>query len=230
MHRGHVASLHRWPVKSFAGETLAALDLDDRGAIGDRAYAVHDVVRDQLLTARTAPRLLRWAAAYPDGPLDPDALPAPRLTAPDGRVGVWGADAEEALVADLGRTVRFVRDPGGLQDLGRSLLVTLETTRAAHEDALGAPLDLRRFRTNLHLDVPGAEPFAERGWEGRRLRVGAAELELLHPCERCVMVTRDPDTTAVWTDVLTRARVFGINARPVGPARIRAGDPVELLP
>ncbi len=229
MHRGRVVSLHRWPVKSLGGEVMPSLDLDARGAAGDRSFALVDVRRDQLLTARTAPGLLRWHAAYPAGVPDPDDPPAPALTAPDGRAFAWDdAALPGALAADVRRDVRLVRDPAGLQDLGGTVLVTLEATRRAIEAELGAPLDLRRFRTNVHLDGPGLTSRGELGWEGRRLRVGAAELELLHPCERCVIVVRDPDTTDAWPDVLRRARTFGINARPLGPARIHAGDPVEL--
>jgi len=231
MHPGRVVSLHRWPVKSLAGEDVPFLDLDGRGALGDRAHAVHDERRGQLLTARVAPGLLRWRAAYGVDALDPAAPPAPTLTAPDGRAFAWEEDGlAEALAADVRQALRLVRDPAGLQDLERSVLVTLEATRRAVEADLGAgPLDLRRFRTNVHLDGEAFGPRAELGWEGRRLRIGEAELELLHPCERCVMVTRDPDTTAVDADVLRRAPVFGVNARPLGPARIRSGDPVELL-
>ena len=78
-----------------------------------------------------------------------------------------------------------------------------------------------------------AEPFAEEAWEGRRLRVGEAELELLHPCERCAIPTRDPDTQEKWAPLLrhlfaSHSGWFGINARAVGPATVRIGDHVEV--
>jgi uncharacterized protein YcbX len=97
---------------------------------------------------------------------------------------------------------------------------------------LGRELDLRRFRTNVHL-VLDAEAYAEEGWEGRRLVVGDVELQLLHPCERCVIPTRDPDTTAKDPNILrwlTREHggLFGINARPRGDGTIAVGDQVEL--
>ena len=84
-----------------------------------------------------------------------------------------------------------------MQDLPDSVLVTFQATLDGLSAELRQPLDLRRFRTNLHV-VLDADPFAEAGWEGRRLVVGAAELELLHPCKRCVIVTRDPDTQEAW--------------------------------
>ena len=94
------------------------------------------------------------------------------------------------------------------------------------------PIDLRRFRTNLHVRLD-ADAFAEERWEGRRVRVGEAELELLHPCERCAIPTRDPDTAEKWPELLRRlARehdtLFGINARAVRPATVRVGDPVTV--
>ena len=58
------------------------------------------------------------------------AIPAPRVTAPDGdlRLGRPGA-CRGALSDDLGRDVDVVHDPAGMQDLPNSLLVTFEATR-----------------------------------------------------------------------------------------------------
>jgi uncharacterized protein YcbX len=97
---------------------------------------------------------------------------------------------------------------------------------------MGRTLDLRRFRTNVHLELD-APAFAEHEWEGRRVTVGALELELLHPCVRCAIPTRDPDDQTKWADLLrhlTRAHggLFGVNARPLGEATVRAGDRVVV--
>ena len=62
---GTVTRLFRWPVKSMAGEPVDALRVDARGAGGDRTHALWDTSRDRLLTARQAPGMLRWRAAYP---------------------------------------------------------------------------------------------------------------------------------------------------------------------
>ena len=201
---GTVISLHRWPVKSLGGEPADALRIDGRGAGGDRAQALHGIFggKRRPLTVRQVPRMLAWAAAYPQAPgeaLDPDAPPLPVLTGPDGRTWDWD-------------------DPG---------------LPGALRDDLNRPVDLRRFRTNLHLELD-APAFAEAGWEGRRVRVGEAELEVLHACERCAIPTRDPDTSEKWPELLRRlARehdtVFGINARAVHPATVRVGDPVTVV-
>jgi uncharacterized protein len=234
VHAGTVIALNRWPVKSMAGEPVRALRVDGRGAGGDRTHALFDEFKGapRRLTAREAPRMLAWSAGYPDTPaddLDPDDPPLPVLTAPDGARLRWDdMTLPGALAADLGRAVSLRRDVSGHQDRPRTVLVTTEATRCAVEQALGAPLDLRRFRTNIHLDLD-APAFAEERWEGRRLTVGDAEIELLDPCERCVIPTRDPDTQERWADLLrwlTREHrgLFGINARPLNAARIRVGD------
>jgi uncharacterized protein YcbX len=236
---GTVLSLHRWPVKSLAGEPAAALRLDARGVAGDRAHALFDEFKGapRRLTVRQAPRMLLWSAAYADRPgdaLDPGAVPPPRLTAPGGAAFAWDdPDLPAALADDLGRPVALRRDLALMQDLSDSLLITTQATLDAVSDALQHPLDLRRFRTNIHVELD-AEAYAEERWEGRRLRVGDVVLDLLHPCERCVIPTRDPDTTDKYPDLLrwlTRehAGLFGINARATGAGRIAVGDPVTVL-
>jgi uncharacterized protein len=234
-----VLSLHRWPVKSLGGEPAAALRLDPRGIAGDRAHALFDEHKGapRRLTVRQAPGMLRWSASYDgvrDDALDPADVPVPRLTAPDGAVFSWDDPRlPDALAADLGRAVALRRDLALMQDLGDSILVTTRATLDAVSTALGRPLDLRRFRTNIHVELD--EPaYAEEQWEGRRLQIGDTVLELLHPCERCVIPTRDPDTTEKHADILRwltreRAGLFGINARATGPGRIAVGDPVALL-
>jgi uncharacterized protein YcbX len=248
---GTVASLHRWPVKSFGGEAVADLNVDPRGVAGDRAHALYDVHRGapRQLTARQAAGMLRWSASYPDHPgdrLDPDDLPLPRVTAPDGGATTYAWDdpeLQQALTQDLGRDVTLRRNPGLMQDLGNSVLVTTQATLDAITAPLGYddanPLDLRRFRTNIHLvlDADGGAPlaYAEERWQGRTLHVGDVELQLLHPCVRCVIPTRDPDTTSKDPNILrwlTREHggLFGINARVRGSGRIAVGDPVRLHP
>jgi uncharacterized protein len=220
---GSVLSLHRWPVKSMAGEDHEVLELDERGIAGDRELALVDVERGRRLTAREAPRMLLWRASG-DG----------TVTAPDGRTyGAEDAALAHALSADLGRHVVLRRDPALQQDLPNSVLVTARATHEAVEAGFGKRLDLRRWRTNVHV-VLDAPAFAEEQWEGAHLAIGEARFVLLHPCERCVIPTRDPDTAVKDGELLRwlsreRATLFGMNARPLGPATVRVGDPVEVL-
>lgn len=238
---GAVVELHRWPVKSMAGEPVDALRVDQRGAGGDRTHAVthrpNPTRPERLLTAREAPRLLAWRASYDGADVHPDRPPSARLTGPDGATYDWDDPGlAAALSHDIGKDVGLRRETWGQQDLGESLLVTTSATLAAVEAELGPPtrpVDLRRFRTNVHLELD-APAYAENGWEGHRMIVGGLELQLLHPCVRCVIPTRDPDSQEKWADLLkhlTRERggLFGINARPLGPATIRRDDRARVL-
>ncbi len=221
----------------MGGEPVDRLRIDRRGAGGDRTHALVDLDparrEPRLLTAREAPRMLAWRASYDGADVDPEQPPEPWLTAPDGTRHAWGDPAlPAALAADLGRPVVLHRDVAGQQDLADSVLVTTAATLAALEAEMGQPVDLRRFRPNVHV-VLDAPAFAEQGWQGRRLTVGEAELELLHPCVRCVIPTRHPDNQVKWAELLrhlARAHqtLFGINARPLRPATIHAGDPVTV--
>jgi uncharacterized protein len=236
---GTVLGLWRWPVKSMAGERVNAMRVDGRGAGGDRSHAVMHEHKGALkpLTAREAPRLLAWRAGYPfnlDAGLDPASPPFAVVTAPDGHGYRWGDPRlKAALETDLGRPVQLRRDIHGIQDLPRTLLLTLEPTLRGLGHELGGPVDIRRFRPNLHLDAD-AEPFAELGWEGGELIfAGGVRLRLLHPCERCAMPTRHPDTQVKWPGLLrhlnaAHEQCFGINARVLASGRIQAGEAFEL--
>lgn len=235
---GRVLSLHRYPVKSFAGEPVDALRVERRGAGGDRTHALIWAGRDRRLTARQAPRMLAWRARYDVAgeQLDPASPPLPLLTSPAGAAHEWDdPELPGVLGRDIGWPVELRRDLAGQQDLGNSLLVTFAASLDAVTGALGLPAgDVRRFRPNIHVEL-GAGAFAEEDWEGRRLRIGETTLELLHPCERCVIPTRDPDTQEKDSRVLMwllreRRELFGINARASEPGTVRAGDAVELLP
>jgi uncharacterized protein YcbX len=138
MTEGRVLQVWRWPVKSMAGEPVRAIRVDARGAGGDRSHAVLHEHKGEWkpLTAREAPRLLAWRAAYPfapDGGLDPERPPYAVVVAPGGEHAYTWNDPRlrVALSHDLGREVRLHRDVAGIQDLPRSLLITSEATRAA---------------------------------------------------------------------------------------------------
>jgi uncharacterized protein YcbX len=238
---GTVLELWRWPVKSMAGERVNALRVDGRGAGGDRTHAVmHEHKGERKpLTAREAPRLLAWHARYPfnvGGGIDPARPPFAIVTAPDSRSFRWGDPRlRHALQDDLGREIDLVREVAGMQDLSRTLLITTEASLRALGEELGGPVDLRRFRPNVHLDLD-APGWDELAWEGCELAfAGGVRLRLLHPCERCAIPTRHPDTQVKWPGLLrhlhqTHDQNFGLNARVITGGRIGAGEAVHLIP
>jgi uncharacterized protein len=226
---GRVRSVTIWPVKSMGGGTSVQHVRADRGGLaGDRAHALVDrrPLRDgHVLSARNVPGILRWSAGS-------GGSGEPAVTAPDGRAWTWDEPGlRDALRDDLGIPVDL-SGPGSYSDLEDSILVTTTATHEEVERRFGRPLDVRRWRTNLHLDLSSA-PFAEHGWEGRRLQVGQVVLRLLHPCRRCTIPTwapggreRTPELLA-WFHRRSDGR-FGINARVEVPGVVRVGDRVTL--
>lgn len=213
----HVAELWRYPVKSLAGERLDAVELGEDGFPGDRVMRVEDGDGHHI-TARTKPELLALRAS-----VNGDA----RSPVIDGRPWDSG-DVAAAIAAAAGDDARLVPAPPGERVFDESPL--LVATDGAIE-SLG--YDGRRFRPNIV--VAGVEGMAERGWDGRRLRIGiGAEVDLGHLCERCVLTTFDPDTREQDPDVLRRVNaelggLFARNCWVAAPGRIAVGDPVELV-
>jgi uncharacterized protein YcbX len=208
-----LAEIWRYPVKSMAGERLAAAELRGDGIEGDRLVQAWDA-RDRIVTARTRPALLGLRAALgEDGQPRVDGLPwtDPAVT----------REVEQAAGAGV-RLRRFEQEERF--DVLPLLIVS--------DGALAAfGRDPRRLRPNLV--IAGVEGLAERGWEGRALRIGRAVVGLADLRGRCVMTTFDPDTqkqdVGVLRDIAQRFDWrLGLNALVLEPARISEGDPVEL--
>jgi uncharacterized protein YcbX len=200
-----VLELWRYPVKSMGGERLDEAEARADGIVGDRVVHVRDR-HGRLVTARSRPALLAHRATLgTDG--------EPRI---DGRP--WRE-------VDLGPDLRLVRD----DDVGRFDILPLLVATDGAIAAFGR--DGRRLRPNLV--IGGVEGLAERGWEGRTLRIGEVEVGLADLRERCVMTTFDPDTQEQDVEVLRAIRRdFGgrlaLDASVAKPGRIRVGDAVEL--
>lgn len=98
-----------------------------------------------------------------------------------------------------------------------------------------APLSMERFRPNLVVDGD-LEPFVEDTWA--TVRVGGVELRVSELCDRCAVVTLDPETGRFGQEPLrslARHRRwdgrtwFGIRLVPTTRGTVRVGDPVEVL-
>jgi uncharacterized protein YcbX len=109
-----VTALYRYPVKSMLGEPLEHCRIDERGVVGDRAYALVDVETGTVASAKV-PRLwgglLDFSARCVDEPQRATA-PSVEITFPDGSVHHSGdADIDAALSAAIGRDVRLIATP-----------------------------------------------------------------------------------------------------------------------
>jgi uncharacterized protein YcbX len=209
-----LSEIWRFPVKSMAGERLAAAELRRDGIEGDRLVQAWDE-RDRIVTARTRSRLLGLRAVLADdGQPLVDGLP---WTDPEVTRRVEQAAGSGVRLRRFEENERF--------DVLPLLIVTDGSLTAFGRDS-------RRLRPNLV--IAGVEGLAERGWEGRAMRVGRAVVGLADLRGRCVMTTFDPDTQkqdiGVLRDIASRFDGrLGLNALVLEPARIAEGDPVELL-
>jgi len=209
-----LAEIWRFPVKSMAGERLAAAELRRDGIEGDRLVQAWDA-RDRIVTARTRPALLGLHASLgADGEPRVDGLP---WTDPEVTRRVEQAAGPGVRLRRFEQEERF--------DVLPLLIVTDGSLAAFGRDS-------RRLRPNLV--IAGVEGLAERGWEGRAIRIGGAVVGLADLRGRCVMTTFDPDTQkqdiGVLRDIAQRFDGrLGLNALVLEPSRIAEGDPVELL-
>ena len=208
-----VAELWRYPVKSLAGERLRRAIVTSNGIDGDRVVHVRDGRR--VITARTHPKLLGLSATLgDDGEPLIDGRP---WTAPESAAAIRAAAGPGATLARHDGPERFDVLP---------LLVATDGAIAA----LG--VDGRRLRPNIVLG--GVEGLAERGWPGRRIRIGDVVIALEKLRGRCVMTTYDPDTQAQDLGVLQRiVDDFGgrmaLDSAVVSAGAIAVGDTVELI-
>jgi MOSC domain-containing protein len=205
LESGAVASLHRYPVKSMMGEELNAARVTERGLIGDRAFALCDVETKKIVSAKNPrkwPNLFRYRAAYLTPPDEQAALPAARVTLPDGKTCTTSSAGFAATVsAALGRPVTLLwaapqgaqleeywpdmeglafRDhvteenmpPGTFFDLAVLHILTTSTIDQYRSLYPAGRFEPRRFRPNLIIDTAGQEGFVENTWHGKTLAIG----------------------------------------------------------
>ncbi len=118
---GHVAALWRYPLKSMLGERLERLEVEARGVVGDRGYALWDPALQRVASAKN-PRLwgdlLAYRARYMAEPRAGEPLPPLEVEGPlDGAeappVALRSDDPAlvERLSQRLGRAVALLDQP-----------------------------------------------------------------------------------------------------------------------
>ncbi|MEB3319000.1 MAG: MOSC domain-containing protein [Cyanobacteriota bacterium] len=121
MRVGQIAALWRYPVKSLLGERLQRLEIDGRGVVGDRGYALWDAAASKVASAkhpRKWARLLRFEARYRREPVSGQPLPPVTVEGPfrEGDVSLESLSSEdprliESLSACFGRPLRLIDQP-----------------------------------------------------------------------------------------------------------------------
>jgi uncharacterized protein YcbX len=102
---GAIGELWRYPVKSMLGGTVSELLITERGALGDRAWALRDQRKGRIVSAKRVPRLLEFRAAYEVEPT-PGSAGVVRIETPGGDIIYAGQDDASARISSiLGRPV-----------------------------------------------------------------------------------------------------------------------------
>src|SRR6266700_4373530 len=176
---GTVESLWRYPIKSMSGEAMTEAFMGFSGFYGDRCFAFKNSAAGKgfpYLTAREQPEMLRYCPQFRHAE---SATKPPNLTeAASIGPGITPANADpNDLILDIvtpSGAVVAVDDPALVKMLreginennhltllrsDRSLtdcrpvsLISLQTVRQV-ETEVGIPMDKRRFRANVYLDL-----------------------------------------------------------------------------
>ena len=217
----NVAEIWRYPVKSMAGEKLDSAELTDAGLDGDRRWALVDGTQNRagkVLTIRQDERLMTYRARMKGDGVE--------VVTPEGQT----RDLDDELVSGIahqnGRPLSL-RDLAGANYDDSPVLVVNMATVAAFGLEARIHVDHRRFRANIYLE--GLEPEEELRWLGRNIAVGGAVIEVTKRCERCVVITRDPDTTSASPDLLrilanTYETCMGVYGSVARPGKVSVGD------
>lgn len=248
-----VASLWRHPIKSHGRESVPMAALSQGGTFPwDRTWAIRNS------RSRIDPAAPAWGpkANFMNGMKLPalaaiashlnEARSEVTLTHPQaGTITIRPDDAEDA-----GRLIDWLAPlcpegqpaPDTVVRLGArgmtdtdwpSISLINLASNAAVGALAGQEITPERWRANIWID--GAAAWAERGWIGRRLRIGEAILTVREPITRCLQTAaspeigdRDIDMLKVLSNAFGSAE-FGIYCEVMQGGKVRPGDRTEVL-
>lgn len=260
----YLSHINTYPIKSTHPIALKSSYLNNTGVAYDRHWMLVGE-DDAMLTSRKHPKLLHIRSRIDAGhlvvempygdfllPLQPQPQSQYELLVQhwgDEPLAAWPQNSalDAALSTYLELPCRLVYNASlGLGSAAptavsfadaQPLLLTTSASLAALNQRLESPIGMDRFRTNLVVNNTLAD--IEDGWQ--KIRIGACELAVASPCERCVLTTIDPVTlqqhpqqeplrTLAKYRRLDGAGVgFGINLTVIKGGMISLNDRVEIL-
>jgi uncharacterized protein YcbX len=243
------------------GEELTEAFMGFSGFYGDRCFAFKNSAARKgfpYLNANVQPQMLLYRPQFRSAER---AAKPPNLTeAMSIAPGVTPANAEPndlmldvvtpsgaiiaiddpALIEMLSEGLRgenrltLVRSDRALTDCRPISLISLQTVRQV-EAELAIPIDKRRFRANVYLDLAVDHGFAEDELIGRKLRIGLnAMLMVLERDPRCKLISLDPDTGEHNPEVLRQvaqahAAYTGVYCAVLVEGVLTKGDTVKVV-
>ncbi len=250
---GQIAQIWRHPIKAHGRESMTEARLEPGRALPfDRKWAVtHDAARlvpseDGWQHCRNfsrgagVPLLQAMTAQYSEAenqltlhhPDLPDLTFNPDLPEDQQRFIEW----VQCLTPKERPAPRsIIRAENAMTD---SQTVSLSLMNLASHQAIAErirrPLSPLRWRGNLLLD--GLEPWQERSWVGKNIRIGEAEFYIRKEITRCRMTEANPETGKRDADTLGALRAgwniqeMGVHAVVTRGGKIAVGDKIEVLP
>ena len=256
---GKVDSLWRYPVKSMRGEELDEAFAGFSGVYGDRVFAFRSSANHKgfpYFTAREQRKLLQYRprfrypdkAARPINLIEAETRNANPLLAdlselvvdvetPDGKTLTIDDPALIEMLranVDQKHQVTLMQSQRAMTDCRPVSVFSLQSARQLAEET-GTPVDKRRFRANVYVDLTSAGGFAENELVGRSVKIGPkVVISILERDSRCVVITLDPDTAEQSPAILKKVAqahdgMAGVYGAVMVEGMLHKGDPVELL-
>jgi uncharacterized protein len=256
---GKVDSLWRYPVKSMRGEELNEAFASYSGIYGDRVFAFRSSANHKgfpYFTAREQRRLLQYRprfrypdkAARPVNLIEAESRNASPLLAdpaelvvdvetPDGRtLAINDPTLIDTLRADIDQKhhVTLMQSQRAITDCRPVSIFSLQSAQQLGEET-GTPVDKRRFRANVYVDLTSSRGFSENELVGQTVRIGLkVVISILERDPRCVIITLDPDTGEQAPAILKKVAqahdgMAGVYGAVMVEGMLHKGDPVEVI-
>lgn len=240
MKVGQIKEIVRHPVKSFYGESVHKTQVMEYGIYGDRSHAFLDEKRPgKFLTITQFPEMAQYKARFA-GEESMQEYPKVEIITPEGKVIDW---KDESLIKEIEQKSKRNISPityspshvplGAIEEEHIQLVTDASVEKL--KEIWGKSMNYHRFRPNLLISLKDKVPFAEEEWIGKRIKIGnQVEIELKRHCERCMIITVNPenakrDPSLLKTVVKERNNHFGIYASVIKTGEINVGDEVVLL-
>jgi uncharacterized protein YcbX len=256
---GKVESVWRYPVKSMRGEELDEAFAGFSGIYGDRLFAFRSSASPKgfpYFTAREQRRLLQYRprfrhpdkAARPINLTEAESMGANPVSAdpfelmvdvktPDGRtLAIDDPALVDMIRADVDQKhqLTLMRSERAMTDCRPVSIFSLQSARQLGEET-GTPIDKRRFRANVYVDLTSGEGFGENSFVGKSLRIGPkVVVTVLERDPRCMMITLDPDTGEKTPAILKKVAqahegMAGVYGAVMVEGMLHKGDSVEVM-
>lgn len=210
MELGHLAAIHRYPVKSLRGETLDEVAVLPQGVEGDRVRSM--IVREGHARTGKPYRGKENDRLH----LSPELAEGVARAAERGVAVEVETDEDEPFVDDA--PVSIIVD-AWLRGLSRHV---------------GYDVEYSRYRPNFFVHARDGFSLTEQAMTGRELALGEVLLRVRYPIERCVVTTYDPNGGASDPEILAyvareRSAWMGVYCDVLRAGIVRIGDSLSLV-